>query len=135
MNKVEEFISFLISSTLSGDLYWVEVSKDEHYIPDPVFPDLICVRLLGMSEIEIFKNGTKIYIEPGIIRDNKEKLIELYWTIKKDKYKKILISGLTCSLYNPLCNLLYILMWGAEKREREEELGDIIDSLILLLGR
>lgn len=136
MNKVEEFISFLISSTLSGELMWID-TKDYYYIPDPIYPNLTAVRLIGVCDIEIYENGEKLYIEPEIRREcaRSGKLRDLYLTIKRDQHKKTNISRVIVSLYNPLCNLLFCLMINAVKKEKGKKLGDRIDSLILLLGR
>ena len=136
MNKVEEFISFLISSTLSGELKWIS-EKDCYYIPDPIYPNLTAVRLIGVYYIEIYENGEKLYIEPEIRREcaRSGKLRDLYLTIKRDQHKKADISKVIVSLYNPLCNLLFCLMIYAVKKEEEKRLGDRIDGLILLLGR
>lgn len=136
MNKVEEFISFLISSTLSGELRWID-KKDYYYIPDPIYPNLTAVRLIGVYDIEIYENGEKLYIEPEIRKKcaRSGKLRDLYLTIKRDQHKKTNISRVIVSLYNPLCNLLFYLMINAVKKEKGKKLGDRIDSLILLLGR
>lgn len=85
MNKVEEFISFLISSTLSGELIWID-TKDYYYIPDPIYPNLTAVRLIGGCDIEIYENGEKLYIEPEIRKEcaRSDKLRDLYLTIKRD---------------------------------------------------
>ena len=136
MNKVEEFISFLISSTLSGELEWID-TKDYYYIPDPIYPNLTAVRLIGVCDIEIYENGEKLYIEPEVRKKcaRSGKLRDLYLTIKRDQHKKANISRVIVSLYNPLCNLLFCLMIYAVKKEKGKKLGDRIDSLILLLGR
>jgi hypothetical protein len=136
MNKVEEFISFLISSTLSGELMWID-EGDCCYIPDPLYPNLTAVRLIGVYDIEIYENGEKLYIEPEIRKKcaRSGKLRDLYLTIKQDQHKKTNISKVIGSLYNPLCNLLSCLMIYAVKKEKGKRLGDRIDSLILLLGR
>lgn len=137
MNKVEEFISFLISSTLSGELRWISGERYCYYIPDPIYPNLTAVRLIYACDIEIYESGEKLYIEPEIRRECERngKLLELYLTIKRDQQKKANISKVIVSLYNPLCNLLSCLMIYAVKKEKEKRLGDRIDSLILLLGR
>lgn len=137
MNKVEEFISFLISSTLSGELRWRIDKKNCYYIPDPIYPNLTAVRLIGECDIEIYESGEKLYIEPEIRKKcaRSGKLRDLYLTIKRDQHKKTNISKVIVSLYNPLCNLLFCLMSYAVKREEEKKLEDRIDSLILLLGR
>ena len=136
MNKVEEFISFLISSTLSGELRWIN-ERDCYYIPDPIHPNLIAVRLIEACDIEIYESGEKLYIEPEIKREcaRSGKLRDLFLTIIRDQHKKTNISKVIVSLYNPLCNLLFCLMSYAVKKEEEKKLEDRIDSLILLLGR
>lgn len=135
MNKIEEFISFLIFSTLSGELRWIG-EKNCYYIPDPIYPNLTAVRI-WMCDIEIYENGEKLYIEPEIKKEcaRSGELLCLYLTIMQDQQKKTDISRVIVSLYNPLCNLLSCLMSYAVKKEREKKLGDRIDSLILLLGR
>lgn len=137
MNKVEEFISFLISSTLSGELRWISGERNCYYIPDPIYPNLTAVRLIYAGDIEIYENGEKLYIEPEIRMKcaRSGKLLELYLTIKRDQHKKADISKVIVSLYNSLCNLLFCLMIYAVKKEEEKRLGDRIDGLILLLGR
>ena len=136
MNKVEEFISFLISSTLSGKLKWIGEGNC-YYISDPIYPNLTAVRLIGVCDIEIYENGEKLYIEPEIRKDcaSSGKLRDLYLTIKRDQQKKTNISRVIVSLYNPLCNLLSGLMSYVVKKEEKKKLEDRIDSLILLLGR
>lgn len=135
MNKVEEFISFLISSTLSGELRWID-EGDCYSIPDPIYPNLTAVRI-WMCDIEIYTHGEKLYIEPEIRKEcvRSGNLLFLYLTIIHDQNKKTDISRVIGSLSNPLCNLLYCLMSYAVKKEEEKKLGDRIDSLILLLGR
>ncbi len=139
MNKVEEFISFLISSTLSGELKWTCTNKTDwcYYIPDPIYPNLTAVRLIRVDDIEIYENGEKLYIEPEIRRNcaRSGKLRDLYLAIILDQHKKANISRVIVSLYNPLCNLLSCLMIYAVKKEKGKKLEDRIDSLILLLGR
>lgn len=137
MNKIEEFISFLISSTLSGELRWISGERNCYYIPDPIYPNLTAVRLIYAGDIEIYESGEKLYIEPEIRMEcaRSGKLLDLYLTIKQDQQKKTNISRVIVSLYNPLCNLLFCLMSYAVKKEEGKKLGDRIDSLILLLGR
>ncbi len=135
MNKIEEFISFLISSTISGELRWIG-EKNCYYIPDPIYPNLTAVRV-WMCDIEIYENGEKLYIEPEIRKEcaRSGDLLCLYLTIMQDQQKKTNISRVIVSLSNPLCNLLSCLMNYAVKKEEEKKLEDRIDSLILLLGR
>jgi hypothetical protein len=136
-NRLDEFVEFLINSTLSGKINWITVSEVEFFISDPYNNKFPAIRLIidKTPKLEIFKFEKKLYINPQLITPITQKLLELQKSIKigdiRNKALGTLIYVISDCL---LSNIIYSILKNAEKRELEDELFQRLDNLILQLG-
>jgi hypothetical protein len=136
-NRLDEFVEFLINSTLSGKINWITVSEVEFFISDPYNNKFPAIRLIidKTPKLEIFKFEKKLYINPQLITPITQKLLELQKSIKigdiRNKALGTLIYVISDCL---LSNIIYSVLKNTEKRELEDELFQRLDNLILQLG-
>ena len=136
-NRLDEFVEFLINSTLSGKINWITVSEVEFFIPDPYNNKFPAIRLIidKTPKLEIFKFEKKLYINPLLITPITQKLLELQKSIKIGDIRNKALGTLVYVISDCLLgNIIYSILKNAEKRELEDELFQRLDTLILQLG-
>ena len=143
IERFNEFLDFLISTTNSSGIKWIEQKKDQEFVVlDPSNPNHLALRLrvcegIFFINLDIYENGIRVFCTDyhEDLKPLKDKLWDLLWTIRKDKQRKKVIGVFVQSLGNDLlCNILASLMVNARKREETNRLYQRLDNLILQLG-
>ena len=143
IERFNEFLDFLISTTNSSGIKWIEQKKNQEFVVlDPNNPDHFALRLrvcesIFFINLDIYENGIRVFCTDSHedLKPLKDKLWDLLWDIRKDKQKKRVVGALVQSLGNDLlCNILASLMINARKREETNRLYQRLDNLILQLG-
>jgi hypothetical protein len=143
IERFNEFLDFLISTTNSSGIKWIEQKKDQEFVVlDLSNSNHLALRLrvcegIFFINLDIYENGIRVFCTDyhEDLKPLKDKLWDLLWTIRKDKQKKRVVGVFVQSLGNDLLyNILASLMINARKREETNRLYQRLDNLILQLG-
>jgi hypothetical protein len=143
IKRLNEFLDFLISTTYSSGIKWIEQKKDQEFIVlDPSNSNHLALRLRVCEgafriNLDICENGIKVFCTDyhEDLKPLRDKLWDLFWAIRKNKQRKRVVGAFVQSLGNDLlCSILVSLMVNARKREKTDRLYQRLDDLILQLG-
>jgi len=138
IERFNEFLDFLISTTNSSGIKWIEQKKSKEFVVlDPSNLNHFALRLrvcegVFCINLDIYESGIRIFCTDyhEDLKPLKDKLWDLLWTIRKDKQKKRVVGAFVQSLGNDLlCNILVSLMVNARKRRLYQRLDDLILQL------
>lgn len=143
IERFNEFLDFLISTTDSSGIKWIEQKKNQEFVVlDPSNLNHFALRLrvckgVFCINLDIYENGVRVFCTDyhEDLKPLRDKLWTLFWTIRKNKQKKRVIGVFVQSIGNDLLrNILVSLMVNARKQEEINRIYRRLDNLILQLG-